>query len=529
MTPRETEEQIQDLVDGKLDGTARDALLTRLKTDPALLELYCSYAELESAFRRMRTSRFALGKGIADIHEGAARRMHRRMFAVALASAAAVLALLGAILGALVVANPPPTLTLRTSPGSLIDVIHSPDAKNQPDPGTLAGGSSAVLAQGTVELQFRSGVRAIVQGPADFTLHDKNELHLRKGTAWFEIPPKAVGFRVQTPGLAVTDLGTEFGVRTRPHGLDEVHVFRGMVEARSRRSLKAVETLTTGVARVVTVVGRLDEIEPEPAHFLKSLPDCLPHLHWSFDDGPLSATAGGNLAAAASETARFVGLDDTKAFQTTDGRFGKALATTGAFAEARSAWTGVEGAAPRTIAHWIRIDPDAPGKLKAQALVGWGSHTITPFNPNPAFLTFVRRVNGRLVAGVSFGAYYLDGTTPLDGGRWHHFAVVCSGQLLPDGRPDLVCYLDGRPEPMTANIPNAILTTDDPDALAVRTDSSGPGAIPLTLFPRDWSGDQRRSNLPLALDELYIFEGALDEAEVTNLYQKNQPQPKPNP
>jgi ferric-dicitrate binding protein FerR (iron transport regulator) len=525
MTPRKTEEQIQDLVDGKLDDTARNALLARLKTDPALLELYCSYAELESAFRRMRTSRFALGEGIAEIHGGAARRMQRRTFAIALASAAAVLALLGAILGGIFVVNPPPVLTLRTSPGSLIDVAHSPDAKNQPAPGTLAAGSSAVLSQGTVELQFRSGVRAIVQGPADFTLHEKNELHLRQGTAWFEVPPKAVGFRAQTPGLTVTDLGTEFGVRTRPYGLDEVHVFRGKVEARSRRTLKAVETLTTGMARVVNVVGRLDEIEPDPSHFLKSLPDSLPHLHWSFDDGLQSTTAAGNLPAADSETGRFAGLDDTKAFQTTAGRFGKAIATTGAFAEARSGWTGVEGSAPRTIAHWIKLGPDVSDDVAAHVLVGWGSHTLTPFNPNPAFLTYLRRINGHTMVGVSFGASCFDGRTPLEVGKWHHFTVVCSGRLLADGTPEIRCYLDGRPEPMTPYIPKSLLPPDFPEALSVRTDSSGSDSIPLSLFPRNWCGDQRTRNLPLAIDELYVFEAALEEDAVKTLYQHNQPGP----
>jgi hypothetical protein len=528
MTPRKTEEQIQDLVDGELDEPARGVLLARLKTDPALLELYCSYAELESAFRRMRTSRFALGEGIAVINEGADRHLRRRSFAIAMASAAAVLAVLGTILGWFVVANQPPMLSLRTSPGSVIDVSHSIDAKNPPAPGTLAEDSSAVLAQGTVELEFRSGVRAIVQGPADFTLRNKNELHLRKGTAWFEVPPKAVGFRVETPSLTVTDLGTEFGVRTRPDGLDEIHVFRGKVEARTRRGVKAVETLTADTARAVGIVGHLQEIPPEPAYFLKTLPESLPHLHWSFDDGPQSATAGGNLPAAGSGTARFAGLDDSKAFQTTEGRFGQALAATGAFAEARSGWTGVEGAAPRTIAHWIKLGPGGP---IAQPIVGWGSHDLTPFNPNPAFLTYLRRVGSHTVAGLSFGAYHLDGSIPIDDGKWHHFVVVYHGRSLADGRPDLECYLDGRPEAMNPYpYPYARFgSPDNPDLISIRTLSSGLEAIPLTLFPRDWCGDQRTANTPLALDELYIFEGALNETQVMSLYQKNQPQQKPDP
>jgi hypothetical protein len=63
---------------------------------------------------------------------------------------------------------------------------------------------------------------------------------------------------------------------------------------------------------------------------------------------------------------------------------------------------------------------------------------------------------------------------------------------------------------------------DNPDLISIRTLSSGLESIPLTLFPRDWCGDQRTANTPLALDELYIFEAALSEAQVMSLYQKNQ-------
>jgi len=408
----------------------------------------------------------------------------------------------------------------------LLDVAHAVNGHDQPDPGTLVDGSRAVLAQGSAELVFDSGVRAIVQGPAEFTLQGRNQLHLQQGLAWFDVPPKAAGFRVQTPAMTVTDLGTEFGVRTRPHGFDEVHVFKGMVEVRPRSGVKAAESLTAGTARAAGVIGRLGKIPPDRAHFLTTLPESLPHLHWSFDDGAAPAVAHGSHPAAGSETGRFGGLDDSKAFQTTDGRFGKALATTGAFAEARSGWTGVEGAAPRTIAHWLKLGPGGPA---AQQIVGWGTHSLTPFNPNPAFLTYLRRIKVGTVAGVSFGAYCLDGTTPIEDNHWHHFAVVYTGRELPDGRPELFCYLDGRAEPMSPSYRTDIGSPHAPGAYSIATKLSVAEAIPVTLFPRNWVGDRRSANMPLALDELYIFEGALDKAQVMRLYQKNQTQQKPNP
>lgn len=519
MNHRDFEEQLQDLIDGKLDGETRRRVLKRLKEEPEMLEIYCSYAELESTFRRRTIARAGLSEDAADATRHLVRSSRRCIFRVAVFAAAAIMVLVGVVLHTTLVRNPPPKLSLRTSPGARVDISHISANGEPPAPGTLDEGSRALLSQGSVELEFGTGVRAIVQGPAEFTLRAENQLHLRQGVAWFHVPSQAAGFRVRTPGLTVTDLGTEFGVRTRPHSLDEVHVFEGKVEARTQHGVKAAATLVAGEARAVGIAGRLGEISPDRTHFLTTLPDSLPHLHWSFDNGPRSATAEGSQPAADSKTSRLAGLDNPEAFRATEGRFGKALATVEALAEARSGWAGVEGSAPRTVAHWIKLKPGGPA---AQQIVGWGSHALSPFNPNPAFLTYVRRVRSGTVAGVSFGAYHLDGTTPLADDRWHHFAVVYTGRELPDGRPELLCYLDGRPEPMNRGYRSDIISDHAPGAYSVETNLSVSDAIPVTLFPRDWVGDRRSVNMPLALDELYIFEGALNEDQVIRLYEKNR-------
>lgn len=273
------------------------------------------------------------------------------------------------------------------------------------------------------------------------------------------------------------------------------------------------------MARNVESGGDLSEIPSDRGHFLTTLPDSLPHLHWSFDDGPQFATAVNHQSAAGSESSRPTGLEDRKAFQMAEGRFGQALATTGALAELRSSWSGIEGAAPRTIAHWIKMGPRGPA---SQPIVGWGSHDLSPFNSNPAFLTYLRRIETGTVAGVSFGAYHLAGTNRIKDEHWHHFAVVYNGRSLTDGRPEFACYLDGKPETMKAAFRTDLLSEDTPKAIAIETLSSVAGSIPLTLFPRDWCHDRQKSNTPLALDELYIFEAALSETQVISLFQKNR-------
>ena len=243
-----------------------------------------------------------------------------------------------------------------------------------------------------------------------------------------------------------------------------------------------------------------------------------PIVHWSFDDGSAFADATGGHPASDGEVSRFQGLENAQAFGRTEGRFGQGLAATGTVAQAQSGWPGVAENGPRTIAHWIKLSPGGP---ETQVVVGWGSHALTPFHPNPAFLTYLWRRTGETVVGVSFGSYFLNGATPVDDDRWHHFAVVYTGRQLADGTPDLVCYLDGRPEPMSPSFRADIVSPDEPGALSIRTAHSVPEAINLTLFPTNW--DLRRSShMPLSIDELYIFESALEEEQIKNLYQHNQ-------
>jgi hypothetical protein len=520
MNRRQIEEQLQDLVDGTLGEPARQDLLALLKRDPGLLETYCAYAELESALIRIRAGHDG---GLAGCALAGARRVRLRAVWIAGLAAAAALVFGGVVLRLVIVPDPRPSLSLRASPGAVVEISHAPDAADQPEFGKLVKGSRAVLAQGSLELVFDTGVRAIVQGPADFILHDENRLRLREGVAWFDVPAMATGFTVETPALAVTDLGTEFGLRTRPDCFEEVHVFKGMVEVQARGSAKAAETLVAGMARAVGATGRLGDIPPDRAHFLSTLPASLPYLHWNFDDRPGTAVARGSHPAAGRAAGRLKGLENSQAFQAAAGRFGRALAATGAFAEARSGWAGVQGSAPRTVAHWIKLGPGGSDVVSDQVLVGWGCHALTPANPNPAFLTFLRRVGDGTMAGVSFGAYHLTGTTPLEDGRWHHFAVVYSGRALPDGKPELACYLDGRLEPMNPAFRTDVLSPEVPQAYSIRTTAAASRSIPVTLFPGNWSGEIRTRNRPLAIDELFLFEAALSQEQVHSLHMTNQP------
>lgn len=88
------------------------------------------------------------------------------------------------------------------------------------------------LESGWAQIVFYNGARVAIEGPAEFHVRSSAEALLAKGKLTAEVPPQARGFRVLTPRLEVTDLGTSFGLSlsgTRT----ELHVFEGDVEFRA--------------------------------------------------------------------------------------------------------------------------------------------------------------------------------------------------------------------------------------------------------------------------------------------------------
>lgn len=92
------------------------------------------------------------------------------------------------------------------------------------------------LKSGLAQIVFYSGARLVLEGPAEVQLVSPGEVVCLGGRLVAEVPPPAKGFRVRTPRLNVTDLGTVFGIEVTT-GRTELHVFKGMVEFQSPASL----------------------------------------------------------------------------------------------------------------------------------------------------------------------------------------------------------------------------------------------------------------------------------------------------
>lgn len=85
------------------------------------------------------------------------------------------------------------------------------------------------LKSGLVQIVFYSGARLVVEGPAELQLVSAGEVVCHGGRLVAEVPPPAKGFRVRTPQMTLTDLGTVFGVDVNARET-ELHVFKGSVE-----------------------------------------------------------------------------------------------------------------------------------------------------------------------------------------------------------------------------------------------------------------------------------------------------------
>lgn len=272
MNRRELEIRLQDLLEGELEVSVLDELQQELRENPEARELYREYVRLQNALQIRRAGLDLVG--VVPMDQVVERRQ-RRMLRNSGFAAAAVLLVGLLVMAFFLVREQPPALAFTTSPGAEF-VLSGMGGEDSPHGMVIEEGTRLEIKRGIVELKFASGVRGIIKGPADLTLHREDLLYLARGTGWFEVPEEAIGFKVKTPDLVLTDLGTEFGILTQPEFLDEVHVFKGKVDLLNRYGLKKQQLAVEDEAWVAGPAGRWKKITLRPDHFLKQLPKTAP-------------------------------------------------------------------------------------------------------------------------------------------------------------------------------------------------------------------------------------------------------------
>ena len=505
MTSKELEYLIQDFFDGSITEEQLSLLQDELRTNPKARDIYRDFVHLQNAIQLQAQAPDPLSQHVIPI-DRIIRKQKYRATRTALITAAAVIILVAVTMKLFFVPEKPPTLTFETAPGTLYALSHGAKGKSLDQTMALEIGSRLQLSQGSVELTFGSGVKSIVVAPADITLHDDDTLFMNQGTAWFQVPQEAVGFKVNTNDLEIVDLGTEFGVLARPSDHDEVHVIKGKIAVTAKHLRKESTTLIAGQARRIDPVGKLTRIQPQASAFLTSLPNTLPHLHWSFDKKDKLQAQGTHPAIATIKTSA---LSAQNAPSYRQGKQGNSIVFNGKQCLVTN-WTGFDKNRPRTVSFWLRLPKDA-SYTRFPGIVGWGDNTFG--NSKWKILAAQDRQKGKTYLRLSWGVTWINGSTPLTRDQWHHIAVTSSGQSNDQGLPTAELYIDGKRETIQYKGQTKAFKTPN-----MNTSVHTRNALPLVI------GRALNLNNPSHLnffngeiDELYIFDGHMDEEEIQKL------------
>lgn len=245
-------EELDDLLEALRDGTIEDAQMARLDQilaeHPGALDHFADRALLQADLT------FKLGC------QPAVPAIARRSIWKPLLVAAG--ALIAALL--LIPAKQPESLSYEGC-AVLTRALDVTWADVAPAVGSVLPKGRLALTSGSIQVEFFSGARVILEGPAEFELVSANESFCRHGKLRAFVPPQARGFTIRTASVALVDRGTEFGLRVDRGGESEVHVFQGRVEI---QSAGASRDLTDGTALRFDVAGAARPIPADAEAFL---------------------------------------------------------------------------------------------------------------------------------------------------------------------------------------------------------------------------------------------------------------------
>lgn len=366
------------------------------------------------------------------------------------------------------------------------------------------------LTSGIAEITFDTGAEVTLEGPARLQVISENKARLTTGRASAVVPEPARGFVILTPSSYIRDLGTAFAVEVREDRETDLHVIEGEVEVSTAdrkasnpsRILRQREAVRLGNGTMRPINFRADTPGERRKKHTRSLP---PSVHWSLDTWDANATAD-------ATRGHLLKLQQKKAStlpETLAGPFGQALHFDGNGTFASSDYPGVAGSQARTVACWLRIQPD-PGRPQPNGIISWGvkrSHEKWQLAWNHA------QSQGTVGAPrVEFGDGFAIGSTDLRDGRWHHLAVVYLGGPGANVATHVRIYVDGHLEAITGRHQRRIDTNSVSGIARPLTMGRylGPAPDRAALF---FEGD---------LDEIHVFEGALLPGQISRLMKRNE-------
>jgi len=278
-------EDLRELIDLYLSGRASDEqvdVLTELmRSDETARGLYVEMADTHAQLAVDETLLVSSVKTEASStslnrKRGSTSSVPWTMVGVLVSLAAALLVALGLGGGQLMNLSPGQVEHARESMNVASDfsiseesddgvavMTHAVDARwpgdDPPRAGSILSPGELKLAGGLIELEFYNGVQLLVEGPADMEIRSVASVFCREGKLRTHVPPHATGFSVLTPKFELVDLGTDFAVDVASDGRSDVHVFEGEVElylADGSRKPSHKEVLLGGDAMAWSIEGK---------------------------------------------------------------------------------------------------------------------------------------------------------------------------------------------------------------------------------------------------------------------------------
>ena len=382
------------------------------------------------------------------------------------------------------------------------------------------------LKSGLAQIVFYSGARMVIEGPTDLKLISPNEVACQSGRLIAEVPPQAIGFRVSTPQMNVTDLGTSFGLEVKERRT-ELHVFKGSVEFQPATST-AKQNLKEGAGSVAESSGPARLISANPKAFASlfdlqlksSTAEVLRHEQWRAASSRLDEDPSLLVHFDFEQT----DTPDWRLHNVSSRKNGAPDATIVGCQWVEGRWPDKHALEFRSVSDRVRLS--VPGEFESLTLAAWVRVQGLDRQFNSLFMCdgfeagtahwLIRKdgVLGLTAIGAGPGNYQICASPPvlaLDQlGTWLHLVVVLDG----NGKR-VVQYVNGlqvSAKALKVNPPFRVGAAELGNWNASGFRENDPSLI------RNFSG---------AMDEFCLFSRALNTDEIRELYSAGKPQPDP--
>ena len=444
--------------------------------------------------------------------------MRRRTWTVPLAAAAAV-ALLALVVSPWNPLSSQPTLAQLKR----VENLDWGDYPARELEANFAAGDSITFTEGLAELDLMGLGRMIIEGPASLDFPEPGHAVVHEGRVVVRVTPAGHGYRLDTPQGTIIDKGTEFGVLIAEDGHVETHVFDGEIEVVEDEGHTV--TLTENDARRLDPKGG-EVIPVDSGQFYSSLPPLRASrskfIHWPLDDGNgRTASVNSNGLGNEDSNLTLLGALNSEPPGWVGGVFGGALNFNGKGSYTESSYRGIPDGEPRTVCCWVKAPVNFVPE-EGYSIISWGHHA--PSDPGAAWQISINPIErdgpiGRLRLGILEGQ--IVGLTDLRDGQWHHVAVVLYEGDNPNVGTHVLLYVDGRLEQISRRTLHEVRTNIDKSGHGVwmgRNMSLDPGKL---RTPEQLERD--KNFFRGSVDEVYIFDSALDRDAIVEIMEKNRP------